>query len=209
MSLAKDVIGKPFGALPILRFIPPFRKRFYELSKAFEEFNKFLEEEIQEHEETLDPENPRDYIDMFLIQKEKDELGIFTKSQLIVNCTDMFVAGSETTSKSLSYAIAVLMRHPDVQEKAFNNIEEVDEEILRVKDKSSLPYVEATLNEVWRYCNIAAFGPPRYAHQDTAVGDQVIPAGAAVLYNTFTLHMDKHHWGDPEIFRLERSIGKV
>ena len=119
MSLAKDVLGSPLGAFPILRFIPPFRSRFKYMSNAFKEFNKFLEDEIDEHEKTFDPNNPRDYIDMFLVQAEKDTLGIYTKSQLVNCCTDMFIAGSETTSKSLSYAIAVLMRHPDVQEKVF------------------------------------------------------------------------------------------
>ena len=117
MSLAKDVLGKPFGSLPILRFIPPFRSRFLYLSNAFKEFNKFLEDEIEEHEKSLDPNNPRDFIDMFLVQAEKDTLGIYTKSQLVHCCTDMFIAGSETTSKSLSYAIAILMRHSDAQEK--------------------------------------------------------------------------------------------
>ena len=117
MSLAKDILGKPFGSLPFLRFIPPFRSRFLYLSNAFKEFNKFLEDEIDDHEKSLDPNNPRDFIDMFLVQAEKDTLGIYTKSQLKHCCTDMFIAGSETTSKSLSYAIAILMRYPDAQEK--------------------------------------------------------------------------------------------
>ena len=117
MSLAKDVLCKPFGVLPILRFIPPFRSRFKYMSNAFKEFNKFIEDEIDEHEKTLDPNNPRDYIDMFLVQAEKDTDGIYTKPVLVNACLDMFIAGSETISKSLRYAIAVLMRYPDVQEK--------------------------------------------------------------------------------------------
>ena len=30
-----------------------------------------------------------------------------------------------------------------------------------MEDKARLPYAEATLNEVWRFCNVAPFGPPR------------------------------------------------
>ena len=70
-----------------------------------------------EHEETIDRNNPRDYIDMFLIQMENDKDGIYSRKQLVSICIDLFVAGSETTSKSMQYAIAVLMRHPDVQTK--------------------------------------------------------------------------------------------
>ena len=70
-----------------------------------------------------------------------------------------------------------------------------------MKDKPNLAYVEATLNEVWRVCNIAPIGPPRLAHTDTPLGEYIIPAGANIMYNCYTLHMDKNHWGDPEAFR--------
>ena len=49
------------------------------------------------------------------------------------------------------------------------------------------------------------FQSPEFFFQDIAIGDTTIPAGASVMYNTFTLHMDKKHWGDPEIFRQSMS----
>merc|ERR1719422_652527 len=172
MGLAKDVIGKPFGFIPFLRFFPPYRKKFSTLSKAFGEFHQYIHDAIKEHKETLDEENPRDFIDMFLIEAKNDTREIFTDAQLVSICVDLFVAGSETTSK----------------------------------DKPDLVYVEAVLSEIWRFCHIAPFGPPRHAHQDVPVGDMVIPEGASIMYNTYTLHMDKDYWGDPEIFRPERFI---
>ena len=36
MRMAKDIVGKPFGFLPFLRFIPPYRQRFLELSQCIE-----------------------------------------------------------------------------------------------------------------------------------------------------------------------------
>jgi hypothetical protein len=38
---------------------------------------------------------------MFLNKAAEDHTGIFTEPQLIHNCMDIFLAGSETTSKSL------------------------------------------------------------------------------------------------------------
>ena len=70
-----------------------------------------------------------------------------------------------------------------------------------MKDKPNLPYVEATLNEVWRVCNIAPIGPPRLAHMNTTVDGFTIPAGANIMYNCYTLHYDEKHWGDPDSFR--------
>ena len=39
--------------------------------------------------------------DMYQNKAAEDHTGIFTEEQLIHNCMDLFVAGSETTSKSI------------------------------------------------------------------------------------------------------------
>ena len=201
ISLGKDVIGKPFGFMPFLRFFPPFRKIFLKHSKASRDFNQYIRKAVREHRDTLDEDNPRDLMDMFLIEAQTDTRGIFTEDQLVNICIDLFVAGSETTSKSLHYAIAVLMRHPDVQAKVHDNLDSVKKDVITMRDKPDLGYVEAVLSEIWRFCHVAPIGPPRYAHQDVPLADMVIPAGASVMYNTYSLHMDKDYWGDPEIFR--------
>ena len=143
---------------------------------------------------------------MFLIQAETDTRDIYTRKQLIHLCMDLFIAGSETTSKSLLFSIASLMRHPDVQTKVHADLDKLEgEEMVTLRHRGRLAYVEATMSEVWRTCNIAPFGPPRHAHQETRLGDKMIPAGAQVMYNTFSLHMDPV-WGDPEQFRPERFL---
>ena len=42
MGMAKDVLGKPFGFLPFLRFFPPYRQRFLSLSQSLKGKNKLL-----------------------------------------------------------------------------------------------------------------------------------------------------------------------
>ena len=42
-----------------------------------------MEAAIKDHEESLDENNPRDFIDMFLIQSKNDTRQIYTKKQLI------------------------------------------------------------------------------------------------------------------------------
>jgi cytochrome P450 len=44
-------------------------------------------------------------IDMFLNKAAEDKTGIFTEKQLIHNCMDLFLAGSETTSKSIQVSV--------------------------------------------------------------------------------------------------------
>ena len=44
MRMAKDIVGKPFGFLPFLRFVPPYRQRFLELSQCIDGINNYKRE---------------------------------------------------------------------------------------------------------------------------------------------------------------------
>ncbi len=56
-----------------------------------------------------------------------------------------------------------MVLHPEVQERVHEELDSVAEgrDHVTMEDRARLPYVEATLNEIWRYCNVAPFGPPR------------------------------------------------
>ena len=207
MSMGKDVFTKPFGFLPFLRFIPPFKQKFDYFYASMMSIKQFLNSAIEEHKTTFDADDPRDLIDMFLVKmKEEDQSGTFTQAQLVYNCMDLFIAGSETMNKSLLYALAVMIRYPEVQEKVQQELDKIDADYVTMKDKFSLPYVEATLNEVWRFCNVAPSAPPRVANEAVSLESITMPAGTLVLYNTYSVHMDEMYWGDPEVFRPERFI---
>jgi cytochrome P450 len=63
----------------------------------------------------------------------------------------------------LQFALALMVLHPEVQERVHEELDRVAEgrDHVTMEDRARLPYVEATLNEIWRYCNVAPFGPPR------------------------------------------------
>ena len=60
-----------------------------------------------------------------------------------------------------------MVRYQDVQEKVHQELDKLDVPCVTMKEKPKLPYVEATLNEIWRFCNVAPFAPPRVAHTKT------------------------------------------
>jgi hypothetical protein len=55
---------------------------------------------VQDHKETLDRDNPRDLIDIYLLEMEKDTVGEFTQDNLVMNVTDLFAAGILTSGTS-------------------------------------------------------------------------------------------------------------
>ncbi|XP_073934798.1 cytochrome P450 2C3-like isoform X3 [Castor canadensis] len=67
-----NIVSSPwiqlYNAFPILHYLPGSHNEFF---KNFADQKKFILEKIKEHQETLDLNNPRDFIDYFLIKMEK------------------------------------------------------------------------------------------------------------------------------------------
>lgn len=92
---------------------------------------RFLEQVIQEHiDKDLFRENPESFIDVFLkkIEEEKKSSGDtenesdFNETQHVYTLLDLFQAGSETTSKTLSFIIVHLIRNPEIQQRLYDEI---------------------------------------------------------------------------------------
>ena len=207
VRMGKDIIGKPLGIFPILRFFPPFRAVFNSCAEGMNQLRDFISTTISEHEVSLDSRNPRDYIDMFLINAGEMP-NTLTHENLVTSCMDLFVAGSETTSKSLMFALALMIRHPDVADRVRKELEDVvgTKEFVRIEDKENLPYTEATLNEVWRIANVVPITPPRVTNKKMKIGQFEIPDSTLIMSNSYTIHMDQTYWGDPDNFRPDRFI---
>lgn len=94
-----------------------------------------MKEVIEKHRESLDPEDPRDFIDHFLIEQQKKPDSTFTMTQLKVTILDFFLAGGETTATTLRWAVLLLSKHPSVQKK-------MQDEIDQVVGRDRFPYLE-------------------------------------------------------------------
>ena len=61
------------------------------------DMKKMMYDQIQEHLIDMDPDHPRDFIDVYLRQISQDAVN-FDVEQLVIICSDFFFAGSETTA---------------------------------------------------------------------------------------------------------------
>ena len=68
---------------------------------------------MKEHEETIDLESPRDYLDYLIIAaKDDDKIGFYTIAMTIWM---LYLAGSDTVATALSWLCLVLTAFPVVQ----------------------------------------------------------------------------------------------
>ncbi|XP_014267355.1 cytochrome P450 2G1 [Maylandia zebra] len=96
-------LGQMYNIFPwIMDHLPGYHQTIFGHVK---EARDFIKREIQEHKETLDPSSHRGYTDCFLIRinQEKDNPSSeFNYDNLVSTVLNLFVAGTETTSYTLS-----------------------------------------------------------------------------------------------------------
>nr|CAD7426505.1 unnamed protein product [Timema monikensis] len=137
-----------------------------------------------------------------------------SESQLLAICMDMFMAGSETTSKSLGFGFLYLLLFPEVQKRAQDEIDAVvgRDRLPSLNDRPHMPYMEAMVLESVRMFMGRTFSIPHRAVKDTTLQGYSIPKDTMVICNFNGTLMNKTFWGDPENFRPERFLdeeGKV
>ncbi|XP_046565212.1 cytochrome P450 2U1-like [Haliotis rubra] len=127
---------------------------------------------------------------------------------------DLFVAGTETTSTTIRWILVYLLSNPDVQEKCFQEIKEHIGQSRRptMKDKTNLPYVEATIMEALRLSDIVPTALPHAVPHDVQFRGYTFPKGVQVIVMLDSVLQDPDVWGDPESFRPDRFLddsGKI
>ncbi|XP_051955725.1 cytochrome P450 2J4-like [Xyrauchen texanus] len=200
--------GRLYNEFPTLMSLLPGKHQ-----TAFDNLSKlklFFQEEIMKHKEDRNPSNPRDYIDCYLdeIEKSKDSAAEFTEENLIHCVLDLFGAGTESTAKTLSWALLYMAKYPEVQEKVQSEIDQVIGQTRQpsMEDRTSVPYTYAVIHEIQRFANVLAFIPPRIASKDTTVAGCVIPKGVMVLPMLKPILEDQKEYSTPYEFNPEHFL---
>ena len=203
-------------AFPWMNRIPPLR--WFLKRQEHVETYKFLLDmmrtSIEEHEQSLDTDSPRDFIDVVLkeIQETLDPSSNFYgetgKNNLANILIDLFLAGGETSSTTLAWATLYMVRHPEVQEKVQQELDQVvgRSNLPGLEDRPRLPYTEATIMEIQRMANIAPQGIQHVTTKDVTINGFTIPADT-VVSGLFTELLKGSHWGDGTTFRPSRFLG--
>nr|XP_042905131.1 uncharacterized protein LOC107448862 [Parasteatoda tepidariorum] len=199
---------------PWIRHIP-FLMKLFSLEKGVEAVkrsDKILTKKIDEHINTLDPKNIRDFIDSYLVEMEarrsKDPDTSFTYKTLMGNAGDLFGAGSETVRTTLSWCTYTMAAFPHIQNKVQKEIMDVlgaDREP-EVQDQKNMPYTHAVILEIMRWKTIVPLNVLRYTTADTSVCGYDVPKHTIVIANFWALHHNPEHWENPEDFIPERFL---
>ncbi|XP_052572809.1 cytochrome P450 2J4-like isoform X2 [Peromyscus californicus insignis] len=179
--------------------------------RNWEKLKLFVSHMMDSHRKDWNPEEPRDFIDAFFTEMAKHPnktTTSFNEENLICSILDFFLAGIETTSVTLRWALLYMSVHQEVQEKVHA---EIDRVIVHGRqpgtaDRESMPYTNAVIHEVQRMGNIAALSVPREVTADSTFAGFHLPKGTMVLTNLTALHRDPKEWATPDTFNPEHFL---
>lgn len=122
---------------------------------------------------------------------------------------DLFLAGTDTTSSTLEWAMAELIHSPEKMAKARYELEEVigkEDRTVEESDISRLPYLQAVIKETLRLHPPVTFLIPHRAIDDVEIQGYVVPKDAQILCNLWAMGQDSNVWSDAQTFRPERFL---
>ncbi|KVH87801.1 cytochrome P450 [Cynara cardunculus var. scolymus] len=122
---------------------------------------------------------------------------------------DLFIAGTETTSSTLEWAMAELIHNPEQMSKARSELEEVigkEDRTFQESDISRLPYLHAIVKETLRLHPPVTFLLPHKATKDVEIQGYIIPKDTQILCNLWGMGQDSNTWSDAQRFKPQRFL---
>ncbi|GAB4830788.1 hypothetical protein Ancab_040197 [Ancistrocladus abbreviatus] len=194
---------------PVLTTIDPQRIRrrlTIHFKKLVDLFNKMIDQRLQAKNQGL-AEN-KDVLDSLLDISQQNS-GELEQSYIPHLLTVLFLAGTDTTSSTIEWAMAELLHSPDKWLKARAELEQVigRGNPLEEGDIARLPYLQSVIKETLRLHPPLPFLLPRKVDTDFQLCGFTVPKSAQVLINAWAIGRDPNFWENPDSFEPERFLG--
>ncbi|XP_059624711.1 geraniol 8-hydroxylase-like [Cornus florida] len=202
--------GKPnlVDYFPVLEKVDPqgIRRRMtVHFGKVLQMFGKLINKRL-ELRRIKNAITSNDVLDVLLnIENSGDEID---RNHIERMCLDLFVAGTDTTSSTLEWAMAEVLHNPETLVKAKAELEETigKGKAVEESDIARLPYLGSIIKETLRLHPPVPFLIPRRVEEDCEVSGFTVPKGSQVLVNAWAIGRDPTIWDSATSFIPERFL---
>ncbi|KAL5541021.1 hypothetical protein UlMin_042594 [Ulmus minor] len=193
---------------PLLKMIDPqgVRKRMgINFKRLIDVFDGLIDQRLRIRE-SRDSSMNNDMLDTLLNIAEGGELNRNQINQLLVV---LFVGGTDTTAATFQWAMAELLRNPEILSKARAELEQIigRGNPVEESDIARLPYLQAIVKEAFRLHPVFPLLLPRRAEADVEIAGFTVPKGVQIFINVWAIGRDPNTWDDPNSFKPERFLG--
>lgn len=203
----------PKDLIPILGWFGFEGKVLKSMKRIARDLDAVVGSWVEEHDVEIESKSNEkyDFIDVMLSVIEDDPTSGHNRDTIIkANVMNLMLAGSDTTSTTMTWILAILMNNMNALKHAQ---EEIDHHIGRDRrvessDIKNLVYLQAIVKETLRLYPPGPLLVPHEVTEDCYIQDYYVPKGTRVFANVWKLHRDPSIWLEPEKFLPERFINE-
>ncbi|XP_050218056.1 desmethyl-deoxy-podophyllotoxin synthase-like [Mercurialis annua] len=154
-----------------------------------------------------DAYDEEDFVDVLLNCQEKGDLDIpITDDNIKGVLVDTFIAGSETSSTTVEWAMSELLKNPKMMEKAQEEVRRVfaTEGTVNEERLHELNFLKLVVKETLRLHAPVPLLLPRECRESCVINGYGIPVKSRVIVNVWAIGRDPNYWPEAEKFNPER-----
>ncbi|KAL7646992.1 UNVERIFIED_CONTAM: hypothetical protein RMT77_002249 [Armadillidium vulgare] len=144
------------------------------------------------------------FLDLLLEYSEDHE--ILSDEDIREEVDTFMFEGHDTTAASVNWTLYLLGQHPEIQDKAYEEIESIfgsSDRDATSSDIREMKYLECCIKESLRlFPSVPAFG--RELNEDVIIEGYTVPKGTSTMIFVYQLHRDPEVFPDPNTYKPER-----
>lgn len=199
--------------MPFLRFLP--NPGLWKLKRFQEHRDHIVRQQLKLHKDSLVAGQWNDMIDYMLqgmeqLREDKGE-GQLHEGHVHMSVVDLFIGGTETTATTLSWAVAFLLHHPEIQKRLQEELDlklgpsDSGSQIL-YKNRAQLPLLTATIAEVLRLRPAVPLALPHRTTRASSISGYDVPKDTIIIPNIQGANLDETVWELPSQFWPDRFL---
>ncbi|KAI5068238.1 hypothetical protein GOP47_0016583 [Adiantum capillus-veneris] len=209
---AVPTLGDFFPFLRFLDAIPKRRMRYFH-RRLDRIFDSIVDERRRVMASCSPPDLPNDFLQVLLsLEKNSDEEEVVISNHDVkAMMLDIFGASMHTTTATIEWAFAELLRNPDILQKLRDEVDVATKgktDVVTDEDVQKMPFLELVVKETLRLHPSLPLLLPRISSADCKVGKYTVPKGTQAIVNMWAIARDPEAWENPESFYPERFEGK-
>ncbi|KAI6080559.1 cytochrome P450, partial [Hypoxylon rubiginosum] len=205
LNRTRSTVGNPQDHIPLLR-LNPFSATPVKAREMRERRDRYIDKLDADLAEKVAKGTNKPCVQASVIKYKEVELDA---SELRAISLSMLAGGFETVTTTMQWSIAYLAQHPEIQDRAFEEIRRFqgsDEPLCDAADDQKCAYVLAIAKEALRYFTVIPLALPRESIKDIEYNGVTIPAKSTVYLNAWACNYDPELWTNPDVFMPERWL---
>ncbi|XP_060784838.1 sterol 26-hydroxylase, mitochondrial-like [Neoarius graeffei] len=131
-----------------------------------------------------------------------------SKKDVYGSIAELLLAGVDTTSNTMMWALYLLSRHPKTQDTLYQEVTSVvnGDKIPTTEEINSMPYLKAVIKETLRMYPVVPINGRLLSGSDVVIGGLFFPKKTSFSINHYAISQDETIFPEPRIFKPERWL---